>query len=1073
MIGSVLIVTPRRQPDTVCGVRLFDQPGRLKLLLAFAAFAAILFSVKLMLIYKFGNNIPFWDQWDAEAAYLYEPYFRGDLHWPELFSAHNEHRIFTTRLLALLLLQINGLWSPLLEMVVNSTLHILALCLTIGLLGKSVGKSIVPLLLAFSVIVFGIPYAYENTLAGFQAQFYFVVLFSVLSIWLIVTRPAFGKGWWGGVAIAFLAYFSFATGVFALAAAAVTLLIRFVVISHKKSREVLAAVLLLALFALGVAATPVIAGHSVLKVTSVGQFVHALTYALAWPLVGGGVSPEWPSLGEVFLSILRNLPWLLLAARMLFKRTLLTHPLWFVFALGVWLAGQAVSVAYGRAADVLSSRYLDLHAFGLLVNFAAVLAGVSAASPSRRTVWRWGAFAWVACMVVTLSYLGTKQPAVLKAKRASSLVQETQVQRYLATHDIATFRAARLFELPYPDANRLASLLDSPLLQSILPGNIQTPLKLSSLEPSVSSGFQSGGAFPGTQACGCASWGSYGPDGDRNVGELRMNYPSRGGHDYMIKVAGYPSRAGRLELVQDGVTQELKLTKDPGEKWAPLYFSVKPSPFTIRAVDLSDTSWLAMSQPSVVGRLDQRLERLLSHWAWFLALGAALGCWALALARTRTDFPAIPPSAGETGTANPKSVEKIVRSWLDWGACKTEKFPSFIKMLVATTLAALAVISWKLELHKGIDFGLLMWAEDGIIFLKGAVEHGSKSLWVPYNGYFHAYPRLIAWISTWTDLHHAPVIFFTGWSLAVLVLAWSCARTFADAKLGSVVAVAAMVLMLTQPNDGEIFYSLTNAQWLLGASLALYLFMPSKRELSDWELFLVALMALTGPFVCVLFPLWLINRWLSTRRTGKRMMVILLVAFIAQVACFMLSDRYTLPHASASLQDWVKPISGFVALAQNPSRIWLAVVFWLVVFAGLIVSKYYGGFREGTSGWAALWLLVAAAGLFAAGMFAARDDPAALGPMGSSSRYYFVPYCLIYVAAILSFDFSRKLQVGIILLIFAVNWVAWLGRSEGFFAKFSRTDVRMIYFLHLAEKMPGVKIPISPAPSWSFELNKK
>ena len=630
------------------GTRLFDQPGRVNLLLAFAAFASILFGVKLLLIHAFGNDTPYWDQWDAEAALLYEPYVRGDLLWQNLFAGHNEHRIFTTRLLGLALLQINGLWSPLLEMVVNAALHILALCVTIGLLGKVVGKAVVPSLLAFGAVVFSVPYALENTLAGFQAQFYFVLLFSVISIWLLVTHDAFGKGWWGGVAFALIAYFSFASGIFALAAAAATLLFRWLVVTSQR-REWLAAVLLLVFFALGVWATPVVPGHAALKAANIQQLVHALTHVLAWPGGTGVVSITWPSARELFWVLLRNLPWLLLVWRMLRERTVRGSPLWFLFALGVWLAGQAFSVAYGRASDVLSSRYLDLHAVALLVNFGALLAGVAAASPHRKSAWMWGAFGWTTCVLLVLAQLGlTQLPAALNAKKSSSAVQETNVQSYQATHDIAAFRSVPFLQLPYPTADRLAGLLDSPLLQTVLPSNLQMPLKPASLEPAQASGLQSGGVFPGTPPYGYQSWGSYGPQGDHDVGDLRMNYQPPdspiGVRNYTIKVAGYPSKAGRLELVQEGVARELKLAKDPGEQWVPVPFSVQPGPFTIRMIDSSDSSWLAVSQPSRAGRFDQALDMLLFHWAWFVALGAALACLLL---RTPTpDAPRAPVQPG-------------------------------------------------------------------------------------------------------------------------------------------------------------------------------------------------------------------------------------------------------------------------------------------------------------------------------------------------------------------------------------------------------------------------------------------
>jgi len=74
---------------------------RLSRLFAVVAFILLLFGAKLWLIDHYGNPTPFWDQWDGEAANLYAPFLEGTLRFQDLFAAHNEHRIFTTRLLSL------------------------------------------------------------------------------------------------------------------------------------------------------------------------------------------------------------------------------------------------------------------------------------------------------------------------------------------------------------------------------------------------------------------------------------------------------------------------------------------------------------------------------------------------------------------------------------------------------------------------------------------------------------------------------------------------------------------------------------------------------------------------------------------------------------------------------------------------------------------------------------------------------------------------------------------------------------------------------------------------------------
>lgn len=623
---------------------LRPESGGLKLCLQFAAFAAILLGLKFWLIHFYGNEVPYWDQWDAEAARLYQPFLRGELSWRDLFSAHNEHRIFTTRLLGLLLLQLNGLWSPLLEMVVNAGLHVVALGTTAWLMSRSASKQSLPALLFFTLLLFGIPFGWENTLAGFQAQFYCVLLFSTLSIWWLVTSPSLSRWWWLGVTSAVAAYFSLASGVFALAAGAATLLLRFVVVSRDK-RELTGAALLLVLFLAGVSATPVLEQHAQLKAVDAQHFFRALSLVLAWPFQllpeGIKVTNEWPSFKEWLFVVARNLPVILLFCLVLWRRPSSRNPVWFLLALGFWFGGQAAAIAYGRSSDALTSRYLDLHAMGLLVNFAAIAA---ACVDSRR--WgRWivviaGGVWLIAAVSALIDEAEADLPDALAGKRDAALIQEANVKGYVAKRDDDQFRALPFLRLPYPDAGRLAELLNAPDTRRILPKNLQLPLPPVAVAQAPGIAFERGGAYASVPSCHCESWGSYGSTGDAAIGEVQMSYDpasttARTGRVFMLKIAGYPTTAGRIEVIQGGRTRQLRFSKDPRETWVERYIHVRAGEsFVIRVIDQSPTSWLAVSQPVPAGRLDPLISALLGGYGAFLAVGiAAVGILFLAWLR--------------------------------------------------------------------------------------------------------------------------------------------------------------------------------------------------------------------------------------------------------------------------------------------------------------------------------------------------------------------------------------------------------------------------------------------------------
>lgn len=440
-----------------------DSQDRRVLLAGVLGWSLILFASKLWLIGTYGNNTPFWDQWDAQAAFLFSPRLHGQLGLEHLFAAHNEHRILTTRLLALLLLEANGQWSPLLEMCVNAALHVMVVVSAALLLGRATGERSAPaVLMAAGALLNCLPFAWENTLAGFQSQFYFVVLLSLWAIWLLQSAP-FTARWWGGVFLCVLAYFSLASGVFAAAAGACSIALR-AFVGRARRYEWQAALLLLGLFAAGYSLTPLIQQHDYLRAHSVLQFSDATWVSLSWPFY----TDE--------MALVRNAPLALLVGVLIAQRPGPEDARWYIAAVGGWAMLQSLGLAIGRAQGVLASRYLDLHAMALLANAAALLA---VAVPALRSVHRRAAFvalvAWGSvCLCAGINIAGNAVLArTLAMKREQGMRQQEHLASFLRTRDFASIAHLRPLELPYPSARRLADITSDPRLVAILPGELQ------------------------------------------------------------------------------------------------------------------------------------------------------------------------------------------------------------------------------------------------------------------------------------------------------------------------------------------------------------------------------------------------------------------------------------------------------------------------------------------------------------------------------------------------------------------------------------------------------------------------
>jgi hypothetical protein len=426
------------------------------------AAAVVLLALKAWVIADFGNPTPFWDQWDAEAELLYKPYLEGTLRLEDLFRAHNEHRIFTTRLLDLALLEINGGWNPLLQMLVNAALHgggIIGIAL---LAARACGARSIRTLLLFSVALFGIPYGWENILCGFQSQFYLVLIFGVACVWLTTAKAPFSMGWWAGFAAGLLAHWSLASGVFATAAAGIVLLVSCLRSSPRSTRRLLAAILLLLFAAIGYLATPLVPEHAEFHPQTLAQLLTAIDQTFAWP-----VKARWSG------AIVRNAPALLFAIWLWRRRPRPDGAAWGLLGLVLWTLGQSLGVAYGRGAAGLAPRHLDMLAVALLSNFACAIFLVQVAPSVHKRSAAIAAIAWSALMLgILIPQSIGHLPRQLALKREQGLAQQQNLQAYLQTGDVATLEAQPLMMLPYPDADRLVQILQSDTIRGILPESV-------------------------------------------------------------------------------------------------------------------------------------------------------------------------------------------------------------------------------------------------------------------------------------------------------------------------------------------------------------------------------------------------------------------------------------------------------------------------------------------------------------------------------------------------------------------------------------------------------------------------
>lgn len=162
------------------------------------------------------------------------------------------------------------------------------------------------------------------------------------------------------------------------------------------------------------------------------------------------------------------------------------------------------------------------------------------------------------------------------------------------------------------------------------------------------------------------------------------------------------------------------------------------------------------------------------------------------------------------------------------------------------------------------------WAEDATVFFSDQFGREWPQLTSPYAGYLHTLPRLVAWFASWFAPGKAPLIYnAAAVMLATVAIVFTCRRVRPYIPVW-IVALS----FLAVPTSGEIFGTITNAQWFLQFAMAVYCLAPAQPMTSTPRSWLralgILLVSLTGPFsVLLLAVLALITAasWLS-RRSG-------------------------------------------------------------------------------------------------------------------------------------------------------------------------------------------------------------
>lgn len=609
--------------------------GANTMLLVLSLFLTVVGS-RLLLIDRYGSDLPHWDQWDAELVGVIQPYRNDTLNWENLIQPHNEHRILLTRLLVLGLFLENGQWDAKLEMVVNVFLQTLV-AVAMFLLGKGqFGRAAIQMWWFVVAIAFSLPFGYDNTLWGFQSQFYLMSAFSLLLFWVGSRRPFHSASYQSGLLLVCATILLFTLGSGFFAALALLGVWCFELILHPQERQswrsrVLPLIILLGSVVAGWLLHEPVAEHQGLKAGSTLEFFHALTKLFSWP---------WSGLSSLLRACLVALglwmPWLSYVFLITKLKSKFSGQHLLILSIGLWVALQMAAMAASRGAGALPppSRYTDTLIFGLLVNFLA-LWSLFHLLPNLK--WRQChallSVAWVALAGWGLASV-TKDNLLVDIPLRHRIHQEqhTNVTNFVLDNEDEHLLGKPPGEVPHPFPEQLIAWLRDPAVRAILPFSVREPLPVHAIDTEEldSPGFSAQGLPPGLPPSP-GHWvrGSFisSQGGTASKGIYQAKFHSPGKFPYLgWMVAGHLDERGSFMTIKaEGKAREKLLASAPSQtRWQPVFVRSRAGSYEWQGKDNSVSRWLAFTPPKEIGRLSRQAMLILQQAELILALGLCL-----------------------------------------------------------------------------------------------------------------------------------------------------------------------------------------------------------------------------------------------------------------------------------------------------------------------------------------------------------------------------------------------------------------------------------------------------------------
>lgn len=359
------------------------------------------------------------------------------------------------------------------------------------------------------------------------------------------------------------------------------------------------------------------------------------------------------------------------------------------------------------------------------------------------------------------------------------------------------------------------------------------------------------------------------------------------------------------------------------------------------------------------------------------------------------------------------------------------------------------------------------WAEDAY-FYERARTLGWRALALPYAGYLHTIPRLIAAWAACFDPAWVPLILTASAGAFTLYVA---SRALSErCPLPRFAGLCALAVVLV-PDTREVLLTVANLQWVLAGGLILLLISrdPEGPGQRTHDAAAALALGLTGPFCIILAPLFLWRAW--SRRTRASATLAALVAACALLQAYII--HLEPPGAAGTPRD---PIAGELALPVIAHRLGGSILLGsltpyrkdpltgALLGVATLAGIGYLAFKAGPLRRERILLGLILAGVLAGALFRTRYSLNEYFTVDAMSRYLYVPQLIaIWLLLSVASERGRPGRVAAILLL--VAFLANLPRLR----EPAYADLHWEVYVPRIRAGEAVTVPINP-PGWVTNL---